>query len=204
MRRENGTIRLVIVTASHVLNMFEHVYMTINNNFVDVGECIYSPNEGYEDKPSLFDNAVVEIKNDMEGHFHCDVLDKSNGRQSFKILPGICDIYTQVWKHGATTHLTTGVVTSPEFTINSNGKLRNVTIIEGITKDFAEPGDSGASVLLQESGETYGLGVIVGESSADQHPPDESTKNCITARLNKAIERFESNTKNKLLIGTAD
>ncbi|KAK3105604.1 hypothetical protein FSP39_001526 [Pinctada imbricata] len=201
METENGTMKTVIITSSHVLNKKEKVYMNIEGESVEVGNCIYSPNEGAMNIPSLVDIAVVEINENNENNFHTKVMDKEREKQDFQISEKECDQYTQVWKHGATSGLTTGIVTSPKFEICMKNGTRFVSIIEGQSKPFSDPGDSGASVLFQENEGIFALSLIVGQGSPDKHPPDESSKrNCFTAILNSAIQRFESERKAKLHI----
>lgn len=186
------------LTCAHVCQQGSSVFVAGGvSSREKIGECAFQANLQAKTIKNFIDVALVKI--DRRVKDRCDLSLYNDER-----LPSQVKIYSEnlhemfknafVYKIGASTSVTRGLVTSPEYHQNAIEKRAELFLISGVGNDpFAHEGDSGSIVFTVENSAARDIINIVGMVSG------EFTRNsCVTDQgIAKKATDGESSTKKK-------
>jgi hypothetical protein len=158
-----------------------------------VPHMIVSP--GSSTKP-LIDFAAVRVIDSVQSR--CSIFLKNDDSMS---NPGIIGADrpgdfagSYVYKHGAATQFTKGIVSSDNYSLESTDENHYIFLIEHNDYDeenvFAEPGDSGSMICAPDENEVYvvkAIGVLNGRTIA---PNDDDTQKYVSFRLVDGLQKL--------------
>lgn len=173
----DDTRTTVVLSASHFMHKGE---IAFHSTVGRIGECIWpiSSTENFKNVSVILIDAYVT--NSLKRYIFEEKVTVSE-------IPREALLHRKVFKHGAASQTTFGFIQQSEFFD------MDVFIITSKNSDekFAEPGDSGAVVLTRIGNELYAIGMVVGSLQIG----DEKSNEVIALPLNKAVERFQKETK---------
>lgn len=186
------------LTCSHVCRKGSIVFAAHNDSEEKrIGECIFSSNLQSENKIATFsDVALVKIDGNVIDGCNLSMLNNYFHESNVKIysenLSKIEKVF--VYKIGATTSLTTGLILSSEYYDNiTDGRTELFVISDFGNVPFTEPGDSGSIVFTNENSSALDtinvIGVFWGEILLKPLPMKDSKT--MTFEENNATKRGE-------------
>lgn len=147
----------LFLTCSHVCQKGDIIFAGDNNSGIKrIGECVFANN--LITKPTIdvfIDVALVKIDSEVVDSCNLSMLDNTFQQSNVKIyLENLHNIAKRafVYKIGASTSVTKGLITSPEFHLKITGGRAELFFVSDIADiPFAEQGDSGSIVFMIEN-----------------------------------------------------
>ena len=197
---EGNDQRLYGLTCAHVVKAEEECDVFIydgSNSRLEFAKCVphMIVSTGSATKP-LIDLAAVRVNESVENK--CSKFLKNDDSM---LNPGVIAADTTedlagnyVYKHGATTQFTKGLVSSDDYSIISTEDEHYIFLIENYDDDgediFAQPGDSGSMICTPDENEVYivkAVGVLNGRKVT---PTGEDTQNFFSFRLIDGLRKL--------------
>lgn len=171
----------LVLTCSHVCQKGDIIFADDNNSGRErIGECVFASNLQTNTIDVFIDVALVKIDNDVVDRCNLSMLNDTFQQSNVKIyLENLQQIAGRafVYKIGASTSVTKGLITSPEFHLNITGGRAELFFVSDIADiPFAEKGDSGSIVFMFENSSALDTVHVIGIVSGALTPCGESEK----------------------------
>nr|XP_019919810.2 uncharacterized protein LOC105320676 isoform X1 [Crassostrea gigas]XP_034312431.1 uncharacterized protein LOC105320676 isoform X1 [Crassostrea gigas]XP_034312432.1 uncharacterized protein LOC105320676 isoform X1 [Crassostrea gigas] len=173
------------LTCSHGCQKGDIIFADDNNSGRKrIGECVFATDLKTKPKIDVFiDVALVKIDSEVVDSCNLSMLNNTFQQSNVKIyLENLQNIAKKafVYKIGASTSVTKGLITSPEFHLNTTGGRAELFFVSDIADiPFAKRGDSGSIVFMIENSSAldtiHVIGMISGGFTPHQ-PPGEDEK----------------------------
>lgn len=177
--RANNSVQTVAVSSAHVISSGD---IACSSTGVRFGKCIW-PESGV----NIHDVSIVKIDSSM-----INSLQKTffNEYITIEDIPKDNLCYRQVFKYGAATHKTYGLIEKIDHFQLFGSDVMAILPVDS-EKPFSTNGDSGAIVLTILNGEYHGVGVIYGGNLDARGAENKSTQNeTIAIFMKNALDRF--------------
>lgn len=159
-----------VLTCSHVCRKGDIIFADDNDHGrVRIGECVFSNDLQTTNINEFIDVALVKIDNDALKRCNLSMLNDTLQQSNVKIyLDNLQQIASKdyVYKIGASTSVTKGLITSPKVHLKITGGRAELFFVSDIDDSFAEKGDSGSIVFTIENSSAldtiYVIGMVSG------------------------------------------
>uniref|UniRef100_K1RCY9 Uncharacterized protein n=1 Tax=Magallana gigas TaxID=29159 RepID=K1RCY9_MAGGI len=173
----------LVLTCSHVCRKGDIIFADDNDHGrVRIGECVFSNDLQTTNINEFIDVALVKIDNDALKRCNLSMLNDTLQQSNVKIyLDNLQQIASKdyVYKIGASTSVTKGLITSPKVHLKITGGRAELFFVSDIDDPFAEKGDSGSIVFTIENSSAldtiYVIGMVSGVFTPHQ-PSGEDEK----------------------------
>lgn len=173
----------LVLTCSHVCKNGNIIFADDNDHGrVRMGKCVFSNDLQTKTIDEFIDVALIKIDNDALDRCNLSMLNNTLQQSNVKIyLESLQKIARKafVYKIGASTSVTKGLITSPEFHLKITGGRAELFFVSDIDDPFADKGDSGSIVFIIENSSALDtirvIGMVSGELTPNK-PSGESEK----------------------------
>eukprot|EP00105_Crassostrea_gigas_P043465 XP_019927613.1 PREDICTED: uncharacterized protein LOC105339851 [Crassostrea gigas] len=168
-----------VLTCSHVCQKGDIIFADDNDHGrVRIGECVFSNDLQTTNINEFIDVALVKIDNDALKRCNLSMLNDTFQQSNVKIyLENLQQIASKdyVYKIGASTSVTKGLITSPEVHLKITGGRAELFFVSDIADiPFAEKGDSGSIVFTIENSSALDTVHVIGMVSGAFKPHQPS------------------------------
>lgn len=178
-KSNNKSVQTVALSSPHVISSGD---IACSSTGVRFGKCIWPESGG-----NIHDVSIINIDSSMISSLQRTVF---NERITIEDIPKENLYYRQVFKYGAATQKTCGLIEKIDHFQLFGSDVMAILPVDS-EKPFSTNGDSGAVVLTIFNGKYHGVGVIYGGNLDARGAENKSTQNeTIAIFMKNALDRF--------------
>ncbi|XP_021375061.1 uncharacterized protein LOC110464272 [Mizuhopecten yessoensis] len=194
---------VVAITAGHLFKENDDAFFVRNDKNEKFGKCLAKLHRKGHISTKKYDIAVIELDENMKTSEDCDAKFRNENGESCDgvLFKGTLASGTVMYKKGAATGMSAGVVVSPDFRLVGHDDTQKGYLIKGRDdRDFANLGDSGSIVFTldtnDEENRTVNLVSIVTKTLSKDlaRIPEIPGTLAYIVRLDRCLEQLEKLT----------